>query len=52
MLVGAGMVFLLMLSIALFPVWPFSRGWGYAPSALTGTLLIGLIGLLRLGVAI
>ena len=51
-MVGPGLVVLLVLSVLLFPIWPFSRTWGYAPSALTGTLLIGLIGLLRLGAAI
>ena len=51
-MVGLGLVVLLVLSVLLFPIWPFSREWGYAPSALTGTLLIGLIGLLRLGAAI
>lgn len=52
MLLGFGLVFLLFLSVALLPVWPFSRQWGYAPSAATGFLLIGLIGLLQLGLAV
>lgn len=52
MVLGAGLVFLLTLSIALLPVWPFSREWGYTPSALTGVLLVGLIGLLRIGLMI
>ncbi|MDX1661231.1 MAG: DUF3309 family protein [Gemmatimonadota bacterium] len=49
MLLGIGLVFLLFLTIALLPIWPFSRQWGYAPSAVTGVLLMGLIGLLQLG---
>lgn len=52
MVLGLGLVFLLFLSVALLPVWPFSRRWGYAPSAATGFLLIGLIGLLQLGLAV
>lgn len=50
MITGSGLVLLLILTVTLFPVWPFSREWGYAPSALTGILLICLIGLVRLGV--
>lgn len=52
MLLGVGLVFLLFLAIMLLPVWPFSRRWGYAPSAAAGILLMGLIGLLQLGVAV
>lgn len=52
MMLGSGLVFLMFLSVALLPVWPFSRRWGYAPSATAGILLIGLIGLLRLGLAV
>ncbi|HUP18498.1 MAG TPA: DUF3309 family protein [Gemmatimonadota bacterium] len=49
MITGSGLVLLLIMSIALFPVWPFSRAWGYTPSAVTGVLLMGLIGLVRTG---
>ena len=49
MVLGFGMVMLLFGTVALFPVWPFSRQWGYAPSAVTGTLLMGLIGLIQTG---
>ena len=52
MLLGIGMVFLLFLAVVLLPVWPFSRRWGYAPSAAAGVLLIGLIGLLQLGLTL
>lgn len=52
MSLGVGMVFLLFLAVALLPVWPFSRRWGYAPSAAAGVLLVGLIGLLQLGLMI
>ncbi len=52
MLFGVGLVFLLFLVIALLPVWPFARRWGYAPSAAAGVLLMGLIGLLQLGMTV
>ena len=48
-ILGVGLVLLAFLTVALFPVWPFSRGWGYAPSAVTAMLLMGLIGLVRTG---
>lgn len=50
MITGSSLVLLLVLTVALFPVWPFSREWGYTPSALTGILLICLIGMVQLGV--
>lgn len=49
MIIGAGMVLLLFGTIALFPVWPFSRSWGYTPSAVAGMILLGVIGLVRIG---
>lgn len=50
MTLGICLVLLLLTSVAALPVWPFSREWGYAPSALTGLLLMGLIGLMQLSV--
>ncbi|MDX1624215.1 MAG: DUF3309 family protein [Gemmatimonadota bacterium] len=50
MLLGAMLVALLTLSVATLPYWPFSREWGYAPSAISTTLLVALIGLVRTGV--
>ena len=48
-MLGLGLVFLLFLSLALFPTWPYSRSWGYAPSAVSAGLLLWLIGLLQIG---
>jgi hypothetical protein len=31
----------LLLAVAAFPRWPYSRQWGYAPSA--GLLLVALL---------
>jgi hypothetical protein len=33
----------LLLAAAAFPRWPYSRQWGYVPSA--GLLLVGLLAL-------
>lgn len=49
MVMGMGLVLLLFFTVALFPVWPFSRQLGYAPSALTASLLVSLIGLIQTG---
>lgn len=50
MVLGAMLVLLLTLSVATLPYWPFSRQWGYAPSAISMTLLVALIGLVQSGV--
>ena len=40
-----------LLLLGLLPAWPYSRGWGYAPSGAAGTaLLIALILVLLGGV--
>ena len=47
-----GTILLIILIIALigaFPTWPHSRNWGYAPSGLTGLIVVVLIVLLLTG---
>lgn len=36
-------VLLVLLLLAAVPAWPYSRGWGYAPSGLLTLLLLILI---------
>ena len=46
-------ILLIVLVIALLgsvPAWPYSRGWGYAPSGGIGTVLIILLILWLLGI--
>ena len=43
------LIVLLLLLIGAFPAWPYSRGWGYGPSGLLGTLLVVVIVLALLG---
>lgn len=43
------LVILILLLIGAFPAWPYSRGWGYGPSGVLGTLLIVVIVLALLG---
>jgi Protein of unknown function (DUF3309) len=41
------LVALIVLMIAAYPAWPYSRRWGYLPSAALGALLLlALIGAL------
>jgi hypothetical protein len=44
------LIIIVLLLIGGLPTWPYSRGWGYFPSAGLGTLLIILIILRILGV--
>lgn len=36
-------VLLVLALIGSVPAWPYSRGWGYGPSGISGILLIILI---------
>ena len=36
-------VFLVLLLIGAFPIWPHSVSWGYLPSGGLGTLLVILV---------
>lgn len=33
-------IVLLLLLFGSFPAYPYSRGWGYAPSGILGTILL------------
>lgn len=47
-----GMILLIVLVVILVgavPAWPHSRGWGYGPSGLLGTVLIIILILVLLG---
>jgi hypothetical protein len=43
------LVILIVLLIGALPSWPYSRGWGYYPSGLLGTILIIVLILVLLG---
>jgi hypothetical protein len=43
------LIVLILLLIGAVPSWPYSRGWGYAPSGLLGIILIIVIVLLLTG---
>ena len=49
---GLGTILLIIVVLVLLgaiPAWPYSRGWGYAPSGVLGLVLVVLVILLLLG---
>ena len=43
------LVVVILMLVGAIPTWPHSRGWGYAPSGVLGTVLVVLLVLLLLG---
>jgi Protein of unknown function (DUF3309) len=43
------LIVVVLLLLGVFPSWPHSRNWGYAPSGIVGTVLIILVVALLLG---
>lgn len=43
------LIIFILLLIGSIPVWPYSAGWGYYPSGLSGIVLVVLIVLLLTG---
>lgn len=43
-------IILILVLIGALPTWGYSRGWGYAPTGIIGTILIILLILWLLGV--
>ncbi len=43
------LIVLILVLIGAIPVWPYSRGWGYAPSGGVGLLVLILVVLLVMG---
>jgi len=42
-------IILILLLIGAVPTWPYSRGWGYAPSGILGLILVVLLILFLMG---
>lgn len=42
-------IILIIAVIGVIPAWPYSRGWGYAPSGLVGLVLVILLILFLMG---
>jgi hypothetical protein len=43
------LILLIILLIGATPAWPYSRGWGYYPSGVLGTIVLIFLVLLLLG---
>ena len=43
------LIILIVLLIGATPAWPYSRGWGYYPTGVLGTILVIFLVLLLLG---
>jgi hypothetical protein len=43
------LIILVLVLIGVIPTWPYSRGWGYAPSGILGVILIILLILVLMG---
>ena len=41
-----GILFLILILLAVLPTWPYSSGWGYYPSGGIGIIIIILLVLL------
>ena len=49
---STGLILIIILVVLLLgsaPAWPYSRGWGYRPSGLIGTILLIVLILVLLG---
>jgi Protein of unknown function (DUF3309) len=44
------LILLIIVLLAVFPAWPYSRGWGYYPTGGVGLILVIILILLLLGV--
>lgn len=43
------LIVLVLFLVGAFPAWPHSKSWGYAPSGISGTLVLVLLILLLTG---
>ena len=43
------LVILILALIGVLPTWPHSRSWGYAPSGITGLIVVILLIMLLTG---
>jgi hypothetical protein len=43
------LILIIVLLVGATPAWPYSRGWGYYPSGVLGTILVIFLVLLLLG---
>src|SRR5215469_1581699 len=44
------LILLIILLLAVFPTWPYSRGWGYYPTSGVGLILVIILILMLMGI--
>jgi hypothetical protein len=50
MSLGAIILLVLILAVlSVIPLWPYSKGWGYAPSGALGVMLAFMLAMVILG---
>ena len=42
-------IIVIILLLGALPTWPYSTGWGYYPSGITGVILVIVIVMLLMG---
>lgn len=48
-LAAVGLAMMVAVFIGVIPAWPYSKGWGYAPTGIVGAELLVLLTLLVMG---
>jgi hypothetical protein len=43
------LILLVLLLVGAMPSWPYSRGWGYAPSGTLGLVVLVMVVLMLMG---
>jgi hypothetical protein len=43
------LIVLVLLLVGAMPSWPYSRGWGYAPSGTVGLVVLVIVVLMLMG---
>lgn len=43
------LIILILILLGALPTWPYSRGWGYAPSGILGIVVVIVLILLLTG---
>jgi hypothetical protein len=43
------LILLVLMLVGALPAWPYSRGWGYAPTGIFGLLVVILLIMLLTG---
>ena len=43
------LIVLILVLLAILPSWPYSRGWGYAPSGVVGLVVVIVVILFLMG---